>query len=854
MMNKSEQVATSFSRIPAILRKTINGKEVLFFMVKPEGSEEYQMEVGGEVLYNFNSWQMYLLNALFEEGGDRYQQLIEKIYLHFAKDLTPIEIDSFFKDLQKKQLLDSNEALGHPITKALFETNTQAIVSTEKPEQKSPTKINLNYDAIEALKAIKESEVFNKERIVKAGQETFEQARRGLIKVLASANENSNPESKPKSKILEYFTSTKTWDLGDPTEFLRSSRDTLSYAKYSLYALPFCLFAAVMIILHSMTLVTTDISNMVGGYSVIINDLIFGFLIISVLSTLTTAAVAYAFGATVKNISIGLFGGVLPRFTLKIDDTEKFDRNQTLWLEAAPIIARLWLFSLAVFLWSHSRVSNGLIQHFGGTLAWITSISLMINICPFFKSTGYRFISAFCNEPELREKAFKILINKLDKGVYVRETSTVMAAYALVCGVFVFSFIALAIFVVFNLLNITFGTKSIILIAAIVGFLGYKISKRLKEINAHYHKTRKFERWRERILPEEVKEELAIVKSPADPKLVRRKKIAIVTLLIALPFPYPYASSGQVILLPITQQQISTDVAGIIDKVYYDGGESLKKDTLVAKLSTNDYEAQLAIQKGKLQQQQAFIDQLKARPSKEEVLLAEQALEVAQVRGVYSEEKCARQRQLYKSGAISLETMASVEQVCEVDKKQVSEARANLDKVKAGVPPEEIAAAEAELQPILAGIQMYEDQIKRSELRMPFNGKLGTLYLKEKQGHYLEKGTPLSIVQDESGFKAILEIPETDVSHVSVGSTVRLRTMAYPDKTFDGVVKTIDPEVQNKPYGRVVNLVITLTDNTMLKSGMTGYAKVNGDYISVWEVLTRAAYRFITVELWAWLP
>ena len=50
--------------------------------------------------------------------------------------------------------------------------------------------------------------------------------------------------------------------------------------------------------------------------------------------------------------------------------------------------------------------------------------------------------------------------------------------------------------------------------------------------------------------------------------------------------------------------------------------------------------------------------------------------------------------------------------------------------------------------------------------------------------------------------------------------------------------------------------MLTTIDNPAgeLKSGMTGYAKVDGETLPVWKAFTRAIFRFIDVELWSWIP
>lgn len=326
-------------------------------------------------------------------------------------------------------------------------------------------------------------------------------------------------------------------------------------------------------------------------------------------------------------------------------------------------------------------------------------------------------------------------------------------------------------------------------------------------------------------------------------------------LALLMLLPYPYRASGRVELLPAVQQQISTDMAGIIAEIYFDGGETVEKDALIAKLAIQDKQAELEVYKGKLAEQQARIAWLKALPVEEDIRVAEEKLNAATLSWSYSNAKCERQQELYDSKTISLDELESVLQVCALDRQKIIEAQAGLDRVMAGAAPEEIAAAEAALPPIQAQINSYEDQIRRSEFRMPFTGKIATLHLQEKKGAFLERGQPLALVEDDSGFKVTVEVPETDAPFINEGSVVSIRLSALPGKVFRGYVKTINASVEEKPYGKTIAMIVALENGTnALKSGMTGYAKVSGANLMGWQIFTRSLYRFVTVEMWAWTP
>ena len=100
-----------------------------------------------------------------------------------------------------------------------------------------------------------------------------------------------------------------------------------------------------------------------------------------------------------------------------------------------------------------------------------------------------------------------------------------------------------------------------------------------------------------------------------------------------------------------------------------------------------------------------------------------------------------------------------------------------------------------------------------------------------------------------------MEIREVDLSLVKVGSPVEVRIYAFPDRIFTGTVQSIDPTVDDTQRGQIIELVASINnEERLLQPGMTGLAKTTGIEMPVWQIITQAIRRFITIDLWAWLP
>ena len=138
---------------------------------------------------------------------------------------------------------------------------------------------------------------------------------------------------------------------------------------------------------------------------------------------------------------------------------------------------------------------------------------------------------------------------------------------------------------------------------------------------------------------------------------------------------------------------------------------------------------------------------------------------------------------------------------------------------------------------------------------MPFSGTIVTMHLKDKIGSFLNKGETLATVETVDRVKAEIEIPESDIPQVREKALVRIRPQVNEQRDLRGEVVSIDQTVTEQKYGRVVKVMTQIENpDEMLKTGMTGYAKIQSARIPLWRVLSMPLVRFAKVEIWSWLP
>ena len=117
----------------------------------------------------------------------------------------------------------------------------------------------------------------------------------------------------------------------------------------------------------------------------------------------------------------------------------------------------------------------------------------------------------------------------------------------------------------------------------------------------------------------------------------------------------------------------------------------------------------------------------------------------------------------------------------------------------------------------LAGIAKTEAIISQKLVRAPFEGDLGVRMV--EVGQFLNAGTTIVSLTDLSELYANFTATEKDSGELKVGQTVRIAVDAYPGKTFEGKITTIEPQVAADTRNIRVQATIANPDH-ILKPGM----------------------------------
>src|SRR5438132_5186136 len=132
-------------------------------------------------------------------------------------------------------------------------------------------------------------------------------------------------------------------------------------------------------------------------------------------------------------------------------------------------------------------------------------------------------------------------------------------------------------------------------------------------------------------------------------------------------------------------------------------------------------------------------------------------------------------------------------------------------------PQATVDTAQAAFDQANSGIAKTEAIISQKLVRAPFDGELGVR--KVEVGQYLTAGTQIVSLTDLSMLYLNFTVTEKDSGALQIGQIVRIKVDAWPGKTFDGKITTIEPQISADTRNIRVQATIANPDK-ILKPGM----------------------------------
>jgi RND family efflux transporter MFP subunit len=163
----------------------------------------------------------------------------------------------------------------------------------------------------------------------------------------------------------------------------------------------------------------------------------------------------------------------------------------------------------------------------------------------------------------------------------------------------------------------------------------------------------------------------------------------------------------------------------------------------------------------------------------------------------------------------------------------------------------ELSRLRADVLRIDAELALAEQQLKRSEIRAPFDGVLLSGDLSQSLGSPVEQGAVLFEIGSTDTYRLTMDVNEHDIAYISEGQTAKIRMTALPGQNWQARLETVLPVAiaqQGESVFRVPADV--LGDAQALRPGMAGVGKVSVGSRSLIWVVTHAITDRMRILAW----
>lgn len=200
--------------------------------------------------------------------------------------------------------------------------------------------------------------------------------------------------------------------------------------------------------------------------------------------------------------------------------------------------------------------------------------------------------------------------------------------------------------------------------------------------------------------------------------------------------------------------------------------------------------------------------------------------------------------------------------LCRLDQRELelkrAERRAELavaeqamQRAMASKTPVDAKLAEMEAQLARAQLASIDDRIEQAVIRSPFDGIVVEGDLRTQIGSVLPQGTPLYRIAPRRGWKIEIQIPENAGADIQSGLSGRFASLARPEASHDFQLTRILPSavVRDKQVSLVAEANLDV-DESWLRPGMEGVAKIHVARRPVWWVLFHSVLDYLRLHLW----
>lgn len=274
-------------------------------------------------------------------------------------------------------------------------------------------------------------------------------------------------------------------------------------------------------------------------------------------------------------------------------------------------------------------------------------------------------------------------------------------------------------------------------------------------------------------------------------------------------------------LQPDEMVTVTSEVAGRVKSVNYDFGQAVRRGQVVAELDTTELKLQMERTRATLTQALARLG-LEAQAPENVAPESTPAMRQAKAQLDDAKSKYDRAEKLSRTGDIAQERLVEAE-------KALAARQAAYDMMR-----DDKLTQLAAIKALRADLSLAEKRVKDATVIAPFDGQVSVKHV--SPGQYIKENVPIVTLVKTSPLRLRVEVPESAVSLVKLGTELVFTTEAVAGADFRARVTQLNPSLD--PRSRMLSAEARLLrGDERLKPGA---------FVQV-RLVTSASYPVITI-------
>jgi HlyD family secretion protein len=271
---------------------------------------------------------------------------------------------------------------------------------------------------------------------------------------------------------------------------------------------------------------------------------------------------------------------------------------------------------------------------------------------------------------------------------------------------------------------------------------------------------------------------------------------------------------------PITKVEVKSKASGIVEKLFVDINNQVKKGQPLAQLDQQEIEAQVEAQRAALGSAQANVGTYEANIEQDKVNASAPDLPMYR-------QTLDRNLEMQKDGIVSRQTLddANKEYLAALTRRDSSKAQIGVDIAKLKQARAQVLQAEASLK------QLEEEQ-GYTTIIAPMDGVILSrdVEIGDAVSSILVLGSTATLVMTEGDVNEVYvdgKVDEADIAHVYMGQPARIKVESFRDRIFNGKVTKISPMGVEKDNVTTFEVRVSINNpGGELKALMTANAEI----------------------------